>query len=103
LPRGMQKPDADSIAGLGHLAIQYASKMGAEVVVFSTSKDKEEEARGFGALEFVLLSEPEAIQSPVDILVLTGSKYPDWTKSVSIPPVDLLRPRGITYKRVADS
>ncbi|KAK0645867.1 chaperonin 10-like protein [Cercophora newfieldiana] len=68
------------IGGLGHLAIQYAAKLGAEVVVFSTSKDKEQEAPGFGASEFVLLSEPESVKAPVDILVLTGSKYPDWSK-----------------------
>ncbi|KAK0622855.1 chaperonin 10-like protein [Immersiella caudata] len=68
------------IGGLGHLAIQYAAKMGAEVVVFSTSKDKEAEALSFSASEFVLLSEPESVKAPVDILVLTGSKYPDWEK-----------------------
>ena len=68
------------IGGLGHLAIQFAAKMGAEVVVFSTSKSKEKEALGFGASEFVLLSEPETIKAPVDVLILTGSKYPDWDK-----------------------
>jgi D-arabinose 1-dehydrogenase-like Zn-dependent alcohol dehydrogenase len=68
------------IGGLGHLAIQFAANMGAEVVVFSTSKDKEAEARGFGASEFVLLSEVEAISKPLDVLVVTSSKYPDWSK-----------------------
>jgi D-arabinose 1-dehydrogenase-like Zn-dependent alcohol dehydrogenase len=68
------------IGGLGHLAIQYAAKMGSEVVVFSTSKDKEAEARSFGAAEFVLLDEPETISAPVQVLLITGSKYPDWDK-----------------------
>jgi len=68
------------IGGLGHLAIQFADKMGAEVIVFSTSQSKEAEAKGFGAKEFYLLDEPEKITSPVDILILTGSKYPDFTK-----------------------
>jgi D-arabinose 1-dehydrogenase-like Zn-dependent alcohol dehydrogenase len=40
------------IGGLGHLAIQFAFKMGAEVAVFSRTADKEEEAREFGADEF---------------------------------------------------
>lgn len=66
------------IGGLGHLAIQFASKMGAKVTVFSSTADKEKEARSFGADEFCLLSEPEKVKAPVDVLVLTGSKYPDW-------------------------
>jgi len=33
------------IGGLGQLAIQYASKMGADVVICSTSRDNEVEAR----------------------------------------------------------
>lgn len=70
------------IGGLGHLAIQFAAKMGVEVVVFSSSADKEAEARAFGASEFVLLSEPEKISAPVDVLILAGSKYPDWTRCV---------------------
>lgn len=71
------------IGGLGHLAIQFASKLGAEVVVFSTTAQKEEEARAFGAKEFYLLSEPEKIKEPIDVLVLTGSKFPDFSKYVA--------------------
>lgn len=43
------------VGGLGHLAIQFAQRMGFEVVVFSTTREKEGEARGWGASEFVLL------------------------------------------------
>ena len=68
------------IGGLGHLAIQFAAKMGAEVVVFSTSAQKEAEARGFGATEFCLLNEPEKVKEPVDVLVVTSSAYPSWEK-----------------------
>lgn len=68
------------IGGLGHLAIQFAAKLGTEVVVFSTTKDKEAEAREFGASEFVLLSEADKIKAPVDVLIVSGSKYPDWQK-----------------------
>ncbi|KAL6697064.1 GroES-like protein [Trichoderma pleuroticola] len=67
------------IGGLGHLAIQFASKLGAHVTVFSTTASKEEEARQFGAHHFVVLGqEREQIQQPVDLLLLTGSKTPDW-------------------------
>jgi len=33
------------ISGLGHMAVKYAKAMGAEVTVFSTSPDKEAEAK----------------------------------------------------------
>lgn len=68
------------IGGLGHLAIQFARKLGTEVVVFSTSRDKEEEARKLGASEFYLLDETEKVTKPVDTLVVAGSRYPDWKK-----------------------
>ncbi|CAM1508841.1 Fc.00g025800.m01.CDS01 [Cosmosporella sp. VM-42] len=69
------------IGGLGHLAIQYATKMGAEVVVYSTTANKETEARGFGAKEFHLISEMfEDVIAPIDVLVVAGTKYPDWDK-----------------------
>ena len=75
-----QRVGVVGIGGLGHLAIQFAAKMGAEVVVFSTSKDKEEEARGFGASEFVLLSEVDKVKAPVDILIVSSAKEPEWEK-----------------------
>lgn len=69
------------IGGLGHLAIQYAAKMGAETVVFSSSADKEEEARSFGASEFHLTDNMvETTSAPIDVLILTGTYFPDWDK-----------------------
>ena len=41
------------IGGLGHLAIQYASKMGFRTVAISSGPDKEELARQLGAHEYV--------------------------------------------------
>ena len=43
------------IGALGHLAIQFAAKMGCEVVAFSGSESKREEAMRFGANEFVVM------------------------------------------------
>ncbi|KAJ3785426.1 chaperonin 10-like protein [Lentinula aff. detonsa] len=40
------------IGGLGHLAIQFAAKMGVEVVVFSATESKRDEALRLGAKEF---------------------------------------------------
>jgi D-arabinose 1-dehydrogenase-like Zn-dependent alcohol dehydrogenase len=69
------------IGGLGHLAIQYAAKMGAHTVVYSTSADKEAEARSFGAKEFYLVSEMyEKQEKPIDVFVIAGTRYPDWEK-----------------------
>ncbi|KAJ7211155.1 putative NADP-dependent alcohol dehydrogenase C 2 [Mycena pura] len=40
------------VGGLGHLAIQFLAKMGAEVVVFSSTESKRDEAVRLGASEF---------------------------------------------------
>ena len=40
------------IGGLGHLAIQFAAKMGCEVTVFSGTDSKKEEAQRLGASSF---------------------------------------------------
>ena len=42
------------IGGLGHLAIQLAHAMGAEVIAFTTSADKAQDARRFGAAEVIV-------------------------------------------------
>ena len=41
------------IGGLGHLAIQYAAKMGFRTIAISRGKDKEELARQLGAHEYI--------------------------------------------------
>ncbi|WP_218059657.1 NAD(P)-dependent alcohol dehydrogenase [Thioclava sp. SK-1] len=42
------------MGGLGHFAVKIANALGAEVVVFTTSADKEEDARAFGAVDVVV-------------------------------------------------
>jgi len=68
------------IGGLGHLAIQFSAKLGFETIVFSTSAQKEPEARSFGASEFYLLNELEKIKKPINVLIVAGARYPDWSK-----------------------
>lgn len=51
------------LGGLGHLAVQFAKAMGSAVTVFSTTAQKEAEARGFGADRFVVTSEAGALSS----------------------------------------
>jgi D-arabinose 1-dehydrogenase-like Zn-dependent alcohol dehydrogenase len=69
------------IGGLGHLAIQFASKMGCNVVVFSGSASKREEAMRLGASEFYTaddLKKDDMPKSFVDHLLVTTSQLPDW-------------------------
>ncbi|KAL6897499.1 GroES-like protein [Trichoderma evansii] len=67
------------IGGLGHLAIQFAAHLSAGVVALSTTPSKEEEARQFGASEFALLGDVK-METPLDVVVITSSSYPDWDK-----------------------
>ncbi len=49
-----QKVGVIGFGGLGHLAVKLAVAMGADVTVFSTSEEKEADAKKFGAKDFVL-------------------------------------------------
>ncbi len=65
------------IGGLGHLAIQFAKAFGCEVIAFSSSKDKEYEAKQLGAHQFVVinqLSERE-LKNIIIILILFYPQY----------------------------
>lgn len=49
------------LGGLGHMGVKLAASMGAEVTVFSTSKDKEADARRLGAQDFFVTKDPEEL------------------------------------------
>lgn len=68
------------IGGLGHLAIQFANKMGCEVVVFSSTDSKKEEAMSLGASEFVATKGKKelSVSKPINRLLVTTSFLPDW-------------------------
>jgi D-arabinose 1-dehydrogenase-like Zn-dependent alcohol dehydrogenase len=68
------------MGGLGHLAIQFASKWGCDVVVFSGTDSKKEEALGFGAKQFVNTKTLGKIDigRKLDYLLATTSVQPDW-------------------------
>lgn len=81
------------IGGLGHLGIQFAKAFGAEVTAFSTSKDKEAEARGLGAHHFLNTQDTGALKKVAgsfDFLLSTVSADQDWQGYVNA-----LRPKGI--------
>ena len=80
------------IGGLGHLGIQFARAFGAEVTAFSTSKDKEAEARELGAHNFVNTRDTGALKQvggSFDLLINTVNADQDWQGYVSA-----LRPNG---------
>jgi alcohol/geraniol dehydrogenase (NADP+) len=81
------------IGGLGHLGIQFAKAFGAEVTAFSTSKDKEAEARTLGAHLFVNTRDTGALKKVAgsfDFLLSTVSADQDWQGYVNA-----LRPKGM--------
>lgn len=68
------------IGGLGHLAIQFAAKWGCEVVAFSGTEGKREEALRLGAKEFVATNGVEKLEmeGKLDHLFVTTSQHPKW-------------------------
>jgi uncharacterized zinc-type alcohol dehydrogenase-like protein len=80
------------IGGLGHLGLQFAKAFGAEVTAFSTSKDKEAEARELGAHHFLNTQDTGALKKVAgsfDFLLSTVSADQDWQGYVNA-----LRPKG---------
>ncbi|KAK1236461.1 hypothetical protein PQX77_000297 [Marasmius sp. AFHP31] len=70
------------IGGLGHLAITFAAKMGCDVVVFSGTESKREEAMQLGATEFYATKGVEdystlGLKKPLNHLLLTTSVVPE--------------------------
>lgn len=51
------------MGGLGHVAIQFASALGADVTVLSRSLNKKEEALSFGAKDYFPTSDPDTFQT----------------------------------------
>lgn len=79
------------IGGLGHLALQFAHSFGCEVVAFSSSANKKEEALAFGAHVFADSSEKglQSFGGSLDFILSTVSADMDWPSYVN-----LLKPKG---------
>jgi len=63
------------LGGLGHLAVQFASKMGAEVTVLSHSTNKSEDAKALGAKSFIDSNNAKAVaaaRSNYDVILVTA-------------------------------
>ncbi len=69
------------IGGLGHLGLQFARAMGAEVTAFSSSPSKEAQAKEFGAHHFQVWGKAEQMQElagTFDLILCTVSGETDW-------------------------
>lgn len=80
------------IGGLGHMALQFASAWGCDVTAFSTSPDKEPEARSFGATHFVNPRDAAALKKlagSFDMILSTIAADLDWSVYINA-----LRPKG---------
>ena len=88
------------IGGLGHLAIQFAAKMGCDVIVFSSTDSKKDEAFKLGATEFVATKGVSelAVSGPIDHLLVTASFQPDWKQFLPI-----MAPGGAIYPLTVSS
>ncbi|KAK4936440.1 hypothetical protein LTR10_022657 [Elasticomyces elasticus] len=74
------------VGGLGHLAIQFASRMGCQVVVFSGTDSKKDEAMKLGAMEFYATKDVSEfkLDEPIDHLLVTTAQQPDWNMYLPI-------------------
>lgn len=62
---GVKKGDKVAVAGfggLGHLAVKYLVKLGAEVTVFDITENKRADAKRFGAVKYVNVNNAEELK-----------------------------------------
>ena len=80
------------IGGLGHMALKFLHAWGCDVTAFSTSPDKETEARSLGANHFINSRDTDALKSvenSFDLILSTVSGDLDWSTYIAC-----LRPKG---------
>ena len=90
--RAIDRVGVIGIGGLGHLALQYARAMGCHVTAFSTSPDKEAEARRFGAHDFAATGADGALAARAgtcDFLLYCATADLPWADYLGV-----LRPGG---------
>ena len=74
------------------MALRFLDAWGCEVTAFSTSPEKESEARAFGADHFINSRDPKALATVVgsfDLILSTVNASLDWNAYIAV-----LRPKG---------
>lgn len=80
------------IGGLGHMALKFAAAYGCDVTAFTSSENKFDEARSFGAQQVVATGDHDAIgklANSFDLLIVTVNVQLDWE-----PLIAALAPNG---------
>jgi len=80
------------IGGLGHMALQFLRAWGCEVTAFSTTPDKEMEARDLGAHHFVSTRDSDSLDklaNSLDMILVTANVGLNWDGYINA-----LRPKG---------
>lgn len=82
-----QKVGVVGLGGLGHMAVKLANAMGANVVVFTTSASKVEDAKRLGAHEVVISKDMEQMKAhsnSFDFIIDTVSAPHDYNLYISL-------------------
>jgi uncharacterized zinc-type alcohol dehydrogenase-like protein len=90
---GRSRVGVIGIGGLGHLAIAIGKAMGAEIVAFSSSPDKREQALRMGAHDYVGSTDVREIKKlgpRLDLILSTVHTRLDW-----VTYLQALRPNGV--------
>lgn len=80
------------IGGLGHMALRFLRAWGCDVTAFSSSADKEAEARELGANHFVNSRDPKSVEqvaNSLDLILSTVNADLDWATYLMA-----LKPKG---------
>ena len=90
--RPTMKVGVIGIGGLGHLALQFYKAWGCEVTAYTTTPEKEKEAKSFGAHRVLNSKDTEALKANAatqDFIISTAPGDLDWSAYL-----DILRPEG---------
>ena len=83
------------IGGLGHMALAFLKAWGCEVTAFSTSPEKEQQARDLGAHHFVSTHDKDSlkqIRGSLDMVLDTVNVPLDWNAYLAT-----LKPKGVLH------
>ncbi|KAF9426743.1 hypothetical protein BGZ76_002631, partial [Entomortierella beljakovae] len=72
------------LGGLGHMAIKFAKAWGCKVVAISATREKEQDARTFGAHEFICTKDPLTSTTKMDYILNTVAGDLDWEFYMSL-------------------
>jgi alcohol/geraniol dehydrogenase (NADP+) len=93
------------IGGLGHMALRFLHAWGCDVTAFSSSADKEAEARELGANHFVNSRDPKSVEQiagSLDLILSTVNADLDWaTYMMALKPKGRLHFVGVVPSPVS--